>query len=664
MATALTPDRVLEEDAPLAFHGHPLKVSRGHPLPLGACHTPDGVNFVLIARHATAVWLVLSEPCNPEVGAEIPLEPRRFRTGDHWHVRVDGLPEEFCYGYRVDGPKGPMHRYDPSIILLDPVARALSCGRPWGQGKGAPRRSMITRSLGDRQTDVNPRIPREDTILYELHVRSFTVDPSSGVKHPGTFAGLAEKIEYLKDLGVTAVELLPIDEFDEDDCKFVNPLTGERHRNLWGYNTIAYAAVKAAYASRYDGPGPREEFRELVGRFHEHGKYLNFAGCGNAVNSNHPIVRSLILSCLRASVAESGVDGFRFDLASVLGRDRRGNVLVEPPVIEQITEDALLADSKMIAEPWDAAGLYQVSNFPGGHRWSVWNGQYRDDVRRFWRGDPDQTSALATRICGSQDVTHGRGPIHSINFVTCHDGFTLADLVAYNEKHNEANGEGNRDGSDANYSWNCGAEGITGDPKILALRKRQARNLIATLMVSQGVPMLLGGDEMLRTQQGNNNAWCQDNAISWFDWSLLETNADFHRFVQQVIALRKRHHALRRKTFFAGAEATEPDITWHGVLPRKPDFSPGSHSLAFCLDGRKTDRELVDRDIYVALNAYWEPLDFQIPEAPSKRPWRRAVDTALASPDDAVGLDEGPIVTTGKAYRLEARSMIVLVAEA
>jgi glycogen operon protein len=529
-----------------------------------------------------------------------------------------------------------------------------------------------------------------------------TCHPSSGVRHPGTFAGLAEKVGYLKDLGITAVELLPIDEFDESDCPFVNPLTGEKHRNYWGYNTISYAAVKAAYASHYEGGGPREEFRRMVSTFHksgieivldvvfnhtaeggengptyhfrgldnslyymldEEGHYLNFAGCGNAVNSNHPIVRSQILTCLRSGIAESGVDGYRFDLASVLGRDRRGNVLVEPPVIEQITEDALLADTKMIAEPWDAAGLYQVANFPGGNRWSVWNGRYRDDVRRFWQGEAGMTSALATRICGSDDLDQGRGPLHSINFITCHDGFTLNDLVSYNTKHNEANGEGNRDGSDANDSWNCGVEGPTDDPAVLALRGRQARNLMATLLISQGVPMILGGDEFLRTQQGNNNAWCQDNEISWVDWSLVEQNRDFHRFVKQMIALRMRHHALRRITFFSTEGGQTPDIVWHGVQPCQPDFSSNAHTLAFAIDGRRCDRPGVDRDIYVAMNAYWEPLDFRIPGSPSGREWKRAVDTNLPSPDDALGLDEGPIIPIATDYRVEARSMIILVSE-
>jgi len=685
------------------FAGHRLTVTRGHPLPLGATYTPAGVNFVVLCRNGTSVSLVLSEPCNAEIATEVPLDPRNNRTGDHWHIRVDGLPDEFCYGYRVDGPKAVGNRFDPRNVLIDPASRALSCGRFWGSPGKVPRRSLVNRVMVDDPDDINPCIPREDSIIYELHVRGYTFDPSSGVRHPGTYAGLIEKIPYLKELGVTAVELLPIDEFDENDCPFVNPLTGERLKNFWGYNNIAYGAPKAAFASNPERSAPWEEFRRMVRAFHaagievildvvfnhtaegseigptynfrgldnqlyylldEKGRYLNFTGCGNTVNSNHPVVRNLLLSCLSNMVAEGDVDGFRFDLASVMGRDLNGEVLVKPPVIEMISEDALMSEAKMIAEPWDAAGLYQVGSFPGGQRWSVWNGRYRDDVRRFWRGEPGMISALATRLCGSDDLYHGRGPLHSINFITCHDGFTLNDLVSYDHKHNEANGEANRDGNDANMSWNCGVEGPTDDPAILAIRNRQARNLIATLMVSQGVPMLLGGDEFLRTQQGNNNAWCQDNAISWVDWTQAQRNADFLRFVRQLIALRMRHTALRRKSFF-GLTGPTPDIVWHGSDPLRPDFSPESRAIALALDGRRVDRHpLVDRDFYMIFNAHWEPIEFRIPASPTGRPWRRTVDTALPSPDDALGLDEGPVVPIMDPYRVEARSMVILVSEA
>ena len=490
-----------------SYRDRPLMVTRGSPLPAGATPTPSGINFALVCRHGTAVRLILSEPCSGEIYAEIPHDPLLNRTGDHWHVRVDGLPAEFCYGYRVDGPKDHGHRYDPRKILLDPYARALSCGRPWGDRGNLPRRSLMIESPAERERRVNPRTPQEDTIIYELHVRGYTVDPSSGVPHPGTYLGLTEKIDELKALGITAVELLPVDEFDENDCPFVNPLTGEALRNYWGYNTIAFCAPKTAYAHHPERAEPWKEFCETVEAFHEvgievyldvvfnhtaeggddgptynfrgidntlfymldeRGRYLNYSGCGNTFSSDHPVVRNYLLDCLQNWVAEGGVDGFRFDLASVLGRDRHGNVLVEPPVIKRISEDSLLRDTKLIAEPWDAAGLYQVGTFPGEGRWSDWNGRFRDDVRRFWRGDPGMTSALATRICGSDDLYRGRGPLHSINFLCCHDGFTLNDLVSYDHKHNEANGEGNRDGSDANWSWNCGVEGPTDDPRVVA----------------------------------------------------------------------------------------------------------------------------------------------------------------------------------------------------
>jgi glycogen operon protein len=687
------------------FRGHELTLWRGNPLPMGAAATPGGINFSLVCRNGTSVWLILMEPCDSQPQAEIPLDPLLNRTGDHWHIRVDGLPEEFCYGYRVDGPHGDGHRYDPSGILCDPLTRALSCGRPWATEGNLPRRSLLTEPMLDRERSVHPRTPLEDTIIYELHVRGYTVGPSSGVRWPGTFAGLAQKIGYLSWLGVTAVELLPVDEFDENDCPFVDPLTGNHLRNFWGYNPVAFSAPKAAYASNPERSAPWEEFCRMVDDFHgegievyldvvfnhtaeggedgptyhfrgldnalyymldAQGRYLNFTGCGNTVNTNHPVVREIVLNCLRTWVADAGIDGFRFDLASVLGRDRHGKVLVEPPVIEMISEDPLLRDAKLIAEPWDAAGLYQVGTFPGGVRWSDWNGHYRDDVRRFWRGDPGMTSALATRVCGSDDLYRSRGPLHSINFICCHDGFTLHDLVAYNEKHNIANGEGNRDGNDTNWSWNCGAEGPTSDPAILALRERQVRNLMATLLLSQGVPMILGGDEFLRTQNGNNNAYCQDNETSWVNWNLAEQNSGFLRFVRQMIALRRSHPVLRRRTFFsAGADGLPPEILWHGREPGCPDFSPSSRSLAFCLDGRRCDRPgVVDRDFYVAMNASDEAIAFRIPASPSGRRWHRVVDTALPSPDDIVALDQEPRVSVRESYRVESRSLIVLVSEA
>ena len=456
------------------------------------------------------------------------------------------------------------------------------------QHEGDDARSLFIRRPFDWKEDTPLLTPLEDTIIYELHVRGFTCHPSGGVSRPGTFLGLIDKIPYLQQLGVTAVELLPVHEFDEDDCVFTNPITGERLRNFWGYNSIAFAAPKAAYAATGPNNTQVSEFREMVRAFHAvgievildvvfnhtgegddrgrtysfrgldndlyymlgpNGEYLNFSGCGNTVSCNNPVVRDLIMSCLHFWVADMHVDGLRFDLASVMGRDSMGNVLMQPPIVEMISEDGVLADTKLIAEPWDAGGLYQVGSFSSGRRWSEWNGRYRDDVRRFWRGDLNMAGSLATRFCGSSDLyeTTRHSPLHSLNFITCHDGFTLWDLVSYNRKHNWANGEGDRDGMNENYSWNCGVEGPTDDLDVLSLRDRQVRNLLATLLLSQGVPMILAGDEFLRTQMGNNNTWCQDNDIGWVDWTQTPSQAEFLRFVTMLIALRKRHPALRRR---------------------------------------------------------------------------------------------------------------------
>ena len=645
----------------------------------------------------------------PEAGGgeplgEFPLHPRKNRTGDHWHIRVAGLPPTFCFGWRVDGPRGPRTRFDPSRLLLDPASAMLSNGAVWaGTCEVDPQRTA-RRSLAHRgpryhwEDDAPPLTPLEDSIIYELHVRGFTCHSSSKVERPGTFRGAIEKIPYLQWLGVTAVELMPVFEFDECDCPFTNPDTGEKLVNFWGYSPVAFAAAKAAFAASGKAHGQNAEFRDMVKAFHaagievildvvfnhtgegddrgrtfsfrgldnelyylldDTGQYLNYSGCGNTVNCNHPVVRDLIMTCLRYWVGEMHVDGFRFDLASILGRDRRGQVMVEPPVVESITEDGVMADTKLIAEPWDAAGLYQVGDFPFGRRWSEWNGKYRDDVRRFWK---EGSSRPGVALCGVPTSTSAAAACRaSVNFVTCHDGFTLRDLVSYDKKHNEANGEQNRDGGSDNHSWNCGVEGETDDPQVL-LRLRQAKNLMTTLLLSQGVPMILAGDEFLRTQRGNNNAWCQDNDISWVDWTLADQHAEFLRFVRELIHLRKRHPALRRRRFLAGefrpaadwvpahptrgadevgpfphagpvrpAEAglssdaqvraaatptpvgfTVPpvpvglaDIHWHGVEPHRPDFGRHSRSLAFTLDGRFTGREhdpdyKIDADFHVA----------------------------------------------------------------
>jgi isoamylase len=752
------------------------QVSRGRPLPLGASWSADGINFAVLSRHATSVMLViLPEEGGNQPLAEYALDPRKNRTGDHWHIRITGLPKTFCYGWRVDGPRGQRTRFDPSRLLFDPAATLISNGAVWaGTCESDPertsRRSLFHRPFRyDWEDDAHPLIAPEDSIIYELHVRGFTRHESSMVASPGTYQALIEKIPYLKWLGVTAVELLPIHEFDECDCPFTNPFTGEKLLNYWGYNSIAFAAPKAAYAATAKNHGQGIEFRDMVKAFHaagievildvvfnhtgegndqgrtysfrgldnelyylldDQGNYLNFSGCGNTVNCNHPTVREMIINCLRYWVGEHHVDGFRFDLASILGRDRRGNVMIEPPVIEAIAEDGVLADTKLIAEPWDAGGLYQVGGFPFGRRWAEWNGKYRDDVRRFWKGDPGMTGALASRICGSADLYQwsGRLPRHSINFITCHDGFTLWDLVSYNQKHNEANGENNRDGTNENWSWNSGIEGPTDDPGILELRIRRAKGMIATLLVSQGLPMLLAGDEFLRTQQGNNNAWCQDNEISWINWTFQERHRDFLRFVREMIWLRRRHPVFRRRRFFVGeigptsktiadriifpsagpvrpGEAGVPtdltgrhpiatrtegelprsvppaaaspmapsiplaDIHWHGTEPYKPNFGPESRSLAFSLDGRFTGRDgdadyHPDRDFYIAMNNGPGPLIFKVPPAPTGRRWHRLVDTAQPSPGDFLGEDAGPIVPARSSIVVASFGLVILMSEA
>ena len=724
-----------------------FKTFRGRPMPLGISTTHEGLNFSLLCRHGTSVSLVLQalEGDNRPL-AELALHPRLNRTGDHWHIRVNGLPEAgFRYGWRVDGPTGDGHRYDPTQVLLDPASSMLSDSATWGgmcevDKHRTGRRSLYFRGPRyDWGEDAPPLVPYEESVIYELHVRGFTCHPSSAVSKPGTFAGLIEKIPYLKWLGVTTVELLPIHEFDECDCPFVNPTTGQRNRNFWGYNTVAFGAPKAAFASNSLTHGQLHEFRDMVKAFHlagmevwldvvfnhtgegddrgrtfsfrgldntiyymltPDGRYQNFTGCGNTLNCNHPLVRNLLMTCLRFWVGDMHVDGLRFDLASILGRDSKGHVLADPPILEMITEEGVLRDTKLIAEPWDAAGLYEVGRFGKGTHWSEWNGRYRDDIRRFWRGDHDTIGGLTTRLCGSADLYEwsGRSPRHSVNYITCHDGFTLWDLVSYNRKHNLDNGEDNRDGLDENFSWNCGVEGETSDPQVLTLRRRQAKNLMATMLLSQGVPMLTAGDEFLRTQRGNNNAWCQDNDISWVNWKLAKTNEDFLRFVREMIHLRKRHPALRRKAFFRGEFAkqrnsipkspllsdsailragTPPippslqglaDIYWHGTEPFAPDFSAHSRAIAFAIDGRFTGRDDevpkgIDCDFYVAINGGDVATAFKIPTSPQRKKWRRVVDTFQASPQDFVAEGEGPVVAEGSRYPVGPFALLILISE-
>jgi len=683
------------------------RVVRGLPLPLGASLHRAGVNFSIFSKHATSCTLVLFQPGADDPFIELPLDPRSNRTGQVWHVFVEGLDAGVQYGYRFDmqpNPNPAVFRYNPAQLLLDPYARVLSHGAEWGTprpGKRLFRNSVVVENHFEWEDDQPLNIPLVDSVIYEMHVRSFTRHPSSGVAHPGTFAGLIEKIPYLKTLGVTAVELLPVSEFEESDTNRVNPLTGELLLNLWGYQTVAFSAPNTAYSSdRADG-GQVREFKQLVKAMHqagievildvvfnhtaegdelgptwsfrgidnstyymvesETGKYQNYSGCGNTVNANNPVVRDFIRDCLHYWVTEMHVDAFRFDLASILGRGEEGEVLTNPPLLERLAYDPLLANTKLIAEAWDAGGLYQVGTFPSWGRWAEWNGIFRDDIRKFVKGDAGMTSSLATRLLGSPDLylTSAREPYHSINFVTCHDGFTLTDLVSYNQKHNLANGENNKDGSDANYSWNCGAEGPTDDAAVNQLRLRQRKNFAAILLVSHGVPMILAGDEIGRTQQGNNNAYCQDNEVSWLDWRLAETNAGMLRFFQLMIAFRKRCALLRRDSFELHGEGGF-HITWHGIKRMQPDWSEASRTVAMQLTQLHENGSR--DDLHFIANAYSGELEFDLPQI-GEQEWFRFADTALPSPQDiAEDGQEFPLLSQ-ESYRVQPHSVVIFVAK-
>lgn len=696
-----------------------FRVVRGSPLPLGPVRVPGGVNFAVYSRHATAMTLVVYDGDQGAPAAEISLDSRLNRTGDIWHVRVihsnaDRL-KALRYVWRADGPHDPKSGlyYNPTTPLLDPYARAFSGGSVWGRsdstaqernsfGLSERRCRLATGKPFDWDGDAPLLTRLEDSVIYELHVRGYTIDPSSGARNPGTFLGLTEKIPYLLDMGITAVELMPVFEFDEHENTRRHPGTGKQLLNFWGYSPIGFFCPNAAYAVDAEDAGVIMEFREMVKRFHKagievfldvvfnhtaegnekgptisfrgldnstyymmdkDGKYRNYSGCGNTFNCNHPVVRSFILDVLHYWTAYMHIDGFRFDLASILGRDINGEILPDPPILEMISNDPVLARTKLIAEAWDAAGLNQVGHFPSYGRWSEWNGYYRDDVRMFWRGDENMVSRFASRVCGSDDLyrkQEGIGrPGHTINFVTAHDGFTMADLVSYSQKHNLDNGEDNKDGENYNHSMNFGAEGPTGDGEINRRRRRQMKNYFATLLVSQGVPMLLGGDEFCRTQRGNNNAYCQDNEISWVNWNMADENADMRRFVRLMIAFRKRHPVLRRDRFFD----LNDGISWHGEKENEPDWSEKARWIAFLLDGaqgRHPDGRL-DDDIYIMINASDDWRHFVVPDR--GRDWRRLVDTSRNSPDDIYeSFDQAPVIgRRQERYGIEPRSMCVLV---
>lgn len=682
------------------YAGYGLRA--GRPFPLGATYVPGGVNFSVFSRHGTACTLVLFKRGHDEPFVEIPF-PVEFRVGDVYAMIVFDLDHETTeYGFRMAGPYNPHlgHLFDESVVLVDPYAKAISGQEVWRE-RANPHRSRIIYDDFDWEGDTHPRIPIEDLVIYEMHVRGFTQLQSSGAKYPGTFAAIREKIPYLKELGVNCIELMPIFEFDELDNININPFTGEQLVNYWGYNTIGFFAPKAGYAAtgslgmqvdelkatikdlhrngievildvvfNHSGEGNEKgntvSFRGLDNKIYylldAEGRYLNFSGTGNTMNCNHPVVRSFVLHSLRYWVSEYHIDGFRFDLASIMGRDMRGRPLTNPPLLEMLALDPVLADSKLIAEAWDAGGLYQVGTFPNYGRWSEWNGKYRDAIRRWVKGDDGLAWEVSQRIQGSPDMYAERGPSASVNFITAHDGFTLYDLVSYNHKHNEANGEDNRDGANDNYSWNCGVEGHTKDASVNALRMRQIRNFIAILMVSQGVPMILMGDEVAHTKDGNNNTYCHDNELNWFDWSLLDTHADLFHFFKQMIAFRHTHEVLRQQSYFPQQGCTQhhhADMNWHGVRAWQPDWGDYVLTLAFSACDPSTNEYL-----YVAMNMHWEDHRFELPNRPEHDIiWKRFADTSLPAPRDICEPGQETHLKNQAFYDVEARSVVILVGQ-
>lgn len=660
------------------------KVLRGSPLPRGATVTKGGVNFSLFSRHATAVTLVIyysSDNCSKDNTIYLPLDREENRTGDMWHIFLATDDFLFSYGYQISHDNSATSENEP--ILLDPYARSF-LPRTWGEKAhyGSQPNCKIDSKSFDWQDDRPLKTPLADTIIYELHLKGFTQNKNSGVRHPGTYLGLIEKIPYLVNLGITAVELMPITEFDENDVIFRNPVTGEKLRNYWGYSPVSFFAINSGYAS--SPANALNEFKLLVRELHKagievfldmvynhtgeggydgntnsfrgidnsiyyllgkDGQYHNFSGCGNTFNCNHPVVRDLIKESLQYWVTEMHIDGFRFDLASILNRDQQGTVLPNPPMIEIIGQDPVLRDTKMIAEAWDAAGLYQVGSFSTDTRWAEWNGRFRDDIRAFMLGRDRTITHLATRIAGSSDLyeTSGRSPLSSINFITSHDGFTLYDLVSYNEKHNLENGEDNRDGDNHNLSHNCGHEGYTDSPSILDLRLKKMKTFATLLFLSQGIPMLLAGDEFARSQNGNNNAWCQDNETGWVNWSDLEANKELHTFFRFCIALRKRYNVFRMERFFSPAEphGQQTDITtsirWQYLTPDTQNWDDHCHGLAFHLCGQENGEDV---DCFLMVNNGHEPLFFTPPPLNNERKWHTIIDTARHTPNDCCNIAE------------------------
>ena len=680
---------------------------QGKSFPLGATLVPGGANFSVFSKYSAGVHLLLFDGADASKPSRvIDLDPRTNRTYHYWHVFVPGITVGQIYAYRVAGPFDPKRglRFDAAKVLLDPYGKCIA--RPADHNREAARQpgdntatalKSVVVDTGSYNWEGDEPLgrPFAKTIIYEMHVGGFTRHPSSGIvpSKRGTYAGLINKIPYLRDLGVSAVELLPVFAFDEQDGP---PGLG----NYWGYQPISFFAPHDGYSSRSDPLGALDEFRDMVKALHRAGievildvvynhttegkedgptlcfrglsnenyyilmedksRYADYTGCGNTLNANEPIVRRLILDSLRYWVSEMHVDGFRFDLASILSRDQQGRPMSSPPVLWDIESDPVLANVKLIAEAWDAAGLYQVGTFVGDS-WKEWNGRFRDDIRSFLKGDDGAVRSLAFRLTGSPDVfqREEREAEQSINFVSCHDGFTLNDLVSFNVKHNEANGEGNRDGADHNLSWNCGVEGASADPEVERLRNRQVKSFLTLTLLAIGTPMLLMGDEVRRSQAGNNNAYCQNNEISWFDWTLVENNADILRFVKELIALRmNRDLPVERLDMTLNELLRRQPIQWHGIRLNAPDWSHQSHTLAatVLLLGYRSLLHLI-------ANAYWEPLEFEVPPLEGQKSWRRCVDTYLDPPDDIRRWEDAQILQ-GSPCRVQPRSVVILLANA
>jgi len=648
------------------------RVRPGKPLPFGVSTVPGGLNFSVYTSAGTSCTLVLLSRSENKIIKEIRI-PDHYRIGDVYSIVVFDLDyEDIEYGYKIEGPFSPEdgHRFDGDNILMDPYARTTSGREEWGVEPNwelqYQHRSRISFDDFDWEGDSPLEIRDEDLVIYEMHVRSFTQSETSGVKFRGTYAGIVEKIPYLKKLGINAVELMPVFEFDEFENSRIHPDTGERLYNYWGYSTVAFFAPKAGFASTGKFGMQVDEFKQLVKELHranievildvvfnhtaegnEHGPsisfkgldnkiyymltpegyYYNFSGTGNTLNCNNPVVRNLVLDCLRYWASEYHIDGFRFDLASILGRDPWGAPLNNPPLLESLAFDPILSSCKLIAEAWDAGGLYQVGTFPAFGRWSEWNGKYRDTARRFLKGDEDQVGELAQRIQGSPDLYqwNGRSQATSINFITCHDGFTLADLVSFDQKPNEANGEFNRDGGDDNHSWNCGAEGWTDNPGILELRRKQAMNALGLLMTSRGTPMLLMGDEFGRSQHGNNNAYCIDSPVSWVDWNLLKSNEHLFNFAQALIAFRHQHPCLRINRFDHGGSDIFPSCSFHGTKPWNVDWSSESRQLGWMMSSQTNDGQ--SDTVYVAANSAHYATWFELPQLPEVYEWDLCFNT-------------------------------------